>query len=64
MKANLNPPRNVRNALAGKKMILFVGACLSLALFVFPAPFAEGKEGELFLLHTNNVTGHFFPCPT
>jgi len=36
-----------------------------LPLVIFPvSPRAEGKEATILLLHTNNVTGHFFPCPT
>jgi len=25
---------------------------------------AEGGAAEITLLHTNNVTGHLFPCPS
>jgi len=36
-----------------------------LLLVIFPVSSgAEGKEATILLLHTNNVTGHFFPCPT
>jgi len=36
-----------------------------LLLVIFPvSPRAEGKEATILLLHTNNVTGHFYPCPT
>jgi len=37
----------------------------ALLLVIFPvSPRAEGKEATVLLLHTNNVTGHFYPCPT
>ena len=36
-----------------------------LPLVIFSvSPRAEGKEATILLLHTNNVTGHLFPCPT
>jgi hypothetical protein len=38
-------------------MILFVGGML------FP-PKAPAAEKNILFLHTNNVTGHLFPCPT
>jgi 2',3'-cyclic-nucleotide 2'-phosphodiesterase (5'-nucleotidase family) len=25
---------------------------------------AQGELAEITLLHTNNVTGHLFPCPS
>ena len=27
-------------------------------------PEATAKESEILLLHSNNVTGYLFPCPT
>jgi hypothetical protein len=32
--------------------------------FMSPAPMAMAGETEILLLHTNNVTGYLFPCPT
>jgi len=37
---------------------------LLLITLSFFKPVAESKETEVLLLHTNNVTGHLFPCPT
>ncbi len=37
---------------------------LILITLSFFNPSAEGKETEVLLLYTNNVTGHLFPCPT
>jgi hypothetical protein len=42
---------------------LFI-ALFVLAIFPVFMPGAEAKEAEFLLLHTNNVTGHLFPCPT
>jgi hypothetical protein len=39
-------------------------ALLTLASFPLLSPAAEGKETQILLLHTNNVTAHLFPCPT
>ncbi|HSR12650.1 MAG TPA: hypothetical protein VLS90_14505 [Thermodesulfobacteriota bacterium] len=38
--------------------LFFIGG---LALF---APPQKVQAAEVLLLHTNNVTGHLFPCPT
>ncbi len=46
-----------------KSSVLFL-ALLALANLPFGPLDAWGKEAELFILHTNNVTGHLFPCPT
>ena len=32
--------------------------------FLLPAPAAQAGETEILILHTNNVTGYLFPCPT
>jgi hypothetical protein len=34
------------------------------SFFFFAAPSAQAGEAEILILHTNNVTGHLFPCPT
>jgi hypothetical protein len=42
-----------------------LGTLLLLSAFFFlPAPSAIAGEAEILLLHTNNVTGYLFPCPT
>jgi len=46
-----------------KTAVLFV-AFLGLSVLMSGVPNAECKEAEILLLHTNNVTGHLFPCPT
>ncbi len=33
-------------------------------LLFSPSPYARAGETEILLLHTNNVTGYLFPCPT
>jgi len=47
-----------------KKVGALLLALLLLASFSFFNQVAEGKDTEIFLLHTNSVTGHLFPCPT
>ena len=47
-----------------KKVGALLLALLILASFSFFDQVAEGKDTEILLLHTNNVTGHLFPCPT
>ncbi len=47
-----------------KKVGALLLALLILASFSFFNRVAEGKDTEILLLHTNNVTGHLFPCPT
>ena len=47
-----------------KKLGVLLLALLTLASLPLFDPVAEGKEAEILLLHTNNVTGHLFPCPT
>ncbi len=46
-----------------KSVALLLGFLILMILSSFN-PVAEGKETEVLLLHTNNVTGHLFPCPT
>jgi hypothetical protein len=33
-------------------------------IFGLSTPQASSKETEILLLHSNNVTGYLFPCPT
>jgi len=40
--------------------ILFVLAAVTL----FSSQQVEGGLAELTLIHTSNVTGHLFPCPS
>ncbi len=47
-----------------KKLGVLLLALLTLASLPLIDRVAEGKEAEILLLHTNNVTGHLFPCPT
>ena len=47
-----------------KKLVALLLALLTLAIFPLLNSVAEGKEAEILLLHTNNVTAHLFPCPT
>jgi len=48
--------RNMRNI----AWILFVLAAVTL----FPFHPVEGGAAEVTLIHTSNVTGHLFPCPS
>ena len=41
-----------------------LAALLICTVFLSPAPVARAGETEILLLHTNNVTGYLFPCPT
>ena len=47
-----------------KKLVTLLLALLTLAIFTLLNSVAEGKEAEILLLCTSNVTGHLFPCPT
>jgi hypothetical protein len=41
------------------------GMLLLLGVFFFcPPPASQAGEAEILILHTNNVTGYLFPCPT
>jgi hypothetical protein len=42
-------------------MLIFLSAC---SFFLSPATAAQAGEAEILILHTNNVTGYLFPCPT
>jgi hypothetical protein len=42
-------------------ILLLLSAC---SFFFSPAPAAQAGEAEILILHTNNVTGYLFPCPT
>ena len=47
-----------------KRLVALFLALLTLAIFFLLNSVAEGKEAEILLFHTNNVTAHLFPCPT
>ncbi len=52
--------RERRGRRLSKGLLLF-----PLFLLLFGIGFgAEGKAAEVVLLHSNNVTGHLFACPT
>lgn len=55
----------LKNTIPGiKKLGALLLALLTLACFPLWNSAAEGKEAEILLLYTSNVTGHLFPCPT
>jgi hypothetical protein len=49
---------------AVKKISLFLVVLLMGMIFPVANPQASSKEAEILLLHSNNVTGYLFPCPT
>lgn len=49
---------------AVKKIGLFLVVLLMGMIFGVANPQASSKEAEILLLHSNNVTGYLFPCPT
>jgi len=49
---------------AVKKIGLFLVALLTGMIFGLSTPQASSQETEILLLHSNNVTGYLFPCPT
>ena len=49
---------------AGKKISKLLPALLIGSLLLSPSPIAKAAETEILILHTNNVTGYLFPCPT
>ena len=48
----------------GTRIYGLLAALLICTIFLFPSPVARAGETEILLLHTNNVTGYLFPCPT
>ncbi len=46
----------------GLFLVFLLVALGNFSLFGMAA--AEAAEKEVLILHTNNVTGHLFPCPT
>ncbi len=49
---------------AGKKISGLLTALLIGSFLLSPTPIAKAAETEILILHTNNVTGYLFPCPT
>jgi len=43
-------------------IVCILSVLLAVILFLFQK--AEGGAAELTLIHTSNVTGHLFPCPS
>jgi hypothetical protein len=50
--------------LDGKRIFRLVAVLLVCSSFLSPAAIGQAGETEILILHTNNVTGYLFPCPT
>ncbi len=62
---NAFAPRKIRKAILQIRPALFLSfLLLALGNFSLFGMAAEAAEKEVLILHTNNVTGHLFPCPT
>ncbi len=62
---NAFAPRKVRNAILRiRPGLSLVFLLLALGNFFLFGTEAEAAEKEVLILHTNNITGHLFPCPT
>jgi hypothetical protein len=48
----------------GARFYGLLAVLLACSFFLSPAPIARAGETEALILHTNNVTGYLFPCPT
>jgi NurA-like 5'-3' nuclease len=67
-----NQPKFAKNEVMDLKTRISKGAriygllsvLLICTVFLPPAPIARAIETKILLLHTNNVTGYLFPCPT
>lgn len=58
-------PSKIRKAILRIWPALFLSfLLLALGNFSLFGLAAEAAEKEFLILHTNNVTGHLFPCPT
>lgn len=51
-------------SLEGKRIFRLLSVLLMACLLFSPSPAARGGEREILVIHTNNVTGYLFPCPT
>jgi len=49
---------------AGKKIAGLLPVLLIAGLLLSLSPMALAGETEILILHSNNVTGYLFPCPT
>ena len=47
-----------------KKIYVTLPVLLIGSLLLSSSPVARAGETEILILHTNNVTGYLFPCPT
>jgi len=48
----------------GTRLYGLVAVFLVCTFFLPPDPIARAGETEVLILHTNNVAGYLFPCPT
>jgi hypothetical protein len=48
----------------GARLYGLVAVLLVCSSFLSPAAIGQAGETEILILHTNNVTGYLFPCPT
>ncbi len=48
----------------GTRLYGLVAVLLVCTFSLSPAAIARAGETEVLILHTNNVTGYLFPCPT
>jgi hypothetical protein len=48
----------------GTRLYGLVAVLLVCSSFLSPAAIARAGETEVLILHTNNVAGYLFPCPT
>jgi hypothetical protein len=49
---------------SGKRIYGPLAVLLICSFLLSPGPSARAGETEVLILHTNNVTGYLFPCPT
>ena len=50
--------------LEGKRILGLLSVLLIGCLLLSAFSIARAGETEILILHTNNVTGYLFPCPT
>ena len=48
----------------GTRFYGLLAVLLVCSSFLSPAAIGRAGETEILILHTNNVTGYLFPCPT
>ena len=49
---------------AGERISRLLPALFIAGLLLSLSPIALAGETEILILHSNNVTGYLFPCPT